>query len=68
MKLIKGKCKLSLSKPSITQWKCVLCLTKRHAMKTYGGVEVSLHAFLISAQDRGEWLASLPGERAHRTH
>jgi hypothetical protein len=26
-----------------------LCLTKHHAMKAYWGVEVELHAFLISA-------------------
>jgi hypothetical protein len=30
-------------------------------MKTYGGVEVQLHAFLTSALDGGEWLASRPG-------
>jgi len=41
--------------------KLPLCLTKHHAMKTYRGVEVSLHAFLTSAPDRGEWSASRPG-------
>jgi hypothetical protein len=30
-------------------------------MKTYGGVEVHLHAFLISEQGGGEWSASRPG-------
>jgi hypothetical protein len=29
--------------------KFFLCLTKHHAMKTYWGVEVQLHAFLTSA-------------------
>jgi hypothetical protein len=30
-------------------------------MKTYWGVEVSLHAFLTSTLDGGEWSASRPG-------
>jgi hypothetical protein len=52
--------------------KLSLCLTKHHAMKTYWGVEVQLHA-LTSALDGGEWLASRPGrftprERAPGTH
>jgi hypothetical protein len=38
-----------------------LCLTKRHAMKTYGGVEVQLHAYLTPGIDGGEWSASGPG-------
>jgi hypothetical protein len=29
-------------------------------MKAYWGVEVELHAFLTSALDGGEWLASRP--------
>jgi hypothetical protein len=28
--------------------KLLLCLTKHHAMKTYGEVEVNFHAFLTS--------------------
>jgi hypothetical protein len=35
-------------------------LIKYHTMKTYGGVEVQLHAFLTLALDGGEWLASCP--------
>jgi hypothetical protein len=50
-----------------------LCLTKHHAMKAYGGVDVYRHAFLTSALDGGEWSASrlgrfTPRERAHGTH
>jgi len=37
-----------------------LCLTKYHAKKKYEGVEVQLHAFLISALDGGEYSASHP--------
>jgi hypothetical protein len=38
-------------------------------MKTYGGVDVQIHIFLISALVGGEWSATCPGERApHRTH
>jgi hypothetical protein len=36
-----------------------LCLTERHAGKTYGDVEVQLHA-LTSAKDEGQWSASCP--------
>jgi hypothetical protein len=34
------------------------CLTKRHAMKAYGGVDVALQALLPSALDAGAWPAS----------
>jgi hypothetical protein len=42
-------------------------------MKTYGGVEVWLHALLPSTLDRGEWSTSrlgrfTPKERAPGTH
>jgi hypothetical protein len=30
-------------------------------MKTYGGMDVQIHVFLISALRGSEWLASLPG-------
>jgi hypothetical protein len=39
--------------------KLFLWLTKHHAMKTYWGVEVQIHAFF--ALDGGEWSASRPG-------
>jgi hypothetical protein len=49
-------------------WACLiyrdklsLCLTKHHAMKTYGGVEVRRHTFLPSPRDGGEWSPSRPG-------
>jgi hypothetical protein len=34
--------------------KLSLCLTKHHAMKTHGGVEVQFHAFLTLELDGGE--------------
>jgi hypothetical protein len=37
------------------------CLTKHYAMKAYGGVDVLIHVFLISALVGGEWSASRPG-------
>jgi len=40
-----------------------------HAMKTYGGVNLQLHSFLISALDEGEWShyapANLKRKSAH---
>jgi len=41
--------------------KIILRLFKHHALKTYGGVEVCLHAFLTSTLDRDKWSASRPG-------
>jgi hypothetical protein len=38
-----------------------LCLTKHNAMKTYWGVEIQIHSFLISALDGGKWSALRPG-------
>jgi len=40
--------------------KLFLCLTKHHAVKAYGGMEVWLHVFLTSALDGDEWSASRP--------
>jgi hypothetical protein len=50
-----------------------LCLIKYHVMKTYGGVEVQLHALFTSALDGGVWSASrigdfIPGERVPGNH
>jgi len=38
-----------------------LCLTKRHYMKTYWGVEIQFHAFLTSALVESESSAAHPG-------
>jgi hypothetical protein len=46
--------------------KLSLRLTKHHAMKTYWGVEVQLHACLTSALDGDEWSASRPGRLTPR--
>jgi hypothetical protein len=35
-----------------------LCLINHYAMQGYGGVEVKLHTFLITAKDGDEWSAS----------
>jgi hypothetical protein len=48
------QCKLKLVNLSLR-------LIKHRSMKTYGGVEVQLPAFLTSALDRGEWSALRPG-------
>jgi hypothetical protein len=52
---------------------CFLYLTKHYTMKTCSGVDIYIHAFLTSALDEGEWLASSPGrftrrERVPGTH
>jgi hypothetical protein len=44
---------------------------KHYAKKAYGGVDVKIHVFWISALDAGDWTASrsgliTPGERAPR--
>jgi hypothetical protein len=41
-------------KVRVKKVKMPLCLTKHHAMKSYWGVEIQFHAFLISALDGGE--------------
>jgi len=43
-----------------------LCLTKHHAMKTYGGLELELHAFSTSELDVGESSDSRFGHFIHR--
>jgi hypothetical protein len=48
-------------------------VTKPQAVKTYGGAEVYVHAFLTSALVGGEWLTSragrfIPGERTSDIH
>jgi hypothetical protein len=45
----------------LVKLKSSLSLTKYQAIKTYEEVEVKLHAFLTSALDGSEWLASRPG-------
>jgi hypothetical protein len=51
---------LSLVTNKSTNW-CILWLAKQHTMKTYDGVDVWLHPFLVSALDVGEWSASRLG-------
>jgi hypothetical protein len=34
---------------------------KHHTVKTYGGMDAQLHAYLNSAADGGEWSAPCPG-------
>jgi hypothetical protein len=38
-----------------------LCLTKHHAMKTYGEVETAPHILLTFSLDEREWSASRSG-------
>jgi hypothetical protein len=40
----------------------------QHAMKTYGGVEVHLHAFLTSTLEGDEWWTWQPGHFTPGTH
>jgi hypothetical protein len=51
----KGKCRDN------GKGKIKVALTERHAMKTYWGVEVQLHAFSTLVMYVGEWSASGPG-------
>jgi hypothetical protein len=63
-----------LKRHNISKVMLSLCLTIKHyAMKAYGGVDVYIHIFLISALVGGEWSPSrpglfTPGERAPCTH
>jgi hypothetical protein len=43
-----------------TRVKFSFCCIKHHDMKTYGGLEVQLRAFLTSALGRREWSSSQP--------
>jgi hypothetical protein len=45
-----------------------LCLTKHRATKTYGGVEVQIHALLTSALDEDKWSTSSPEEVTPNTY
>jgi hypothetical protein len=45
----------------VVQVKLSLHFVKHHAMKTYRGVEVQLHAFLTWALDGSEWSSSRRG-------
>jgi hypothetical protein len=42
-------------------WRRIHCLIKHHTKKTYGGVEVYLHAFLTLGLDGDNWASSHPG-------
>jgi len=46
---------------STVKVKLSLCLNKSYAMKTFGWVEVQLHALLTSKLYGDEWSASRPG-------
>jgi hypothetical protein len=51
--------------------KTPLCLIKHHAVKTYEGVQVQVHAFLTSELDESQLHAPIalpPGERARGNH
>jgi len=54
---VKVKVKMSLCLTKVRRHEDILYLTKHHAMKTYGGMEVYLQEILTSALDGGEWLA-----------
>jgi hypothetical protein len=38
--------------------KAILCLIKHRAMKTYGKMEINLHAFLMWTLNESEWPVS----------
>jgi hypothetical protein len=55
-KWVTGKSIVKVDKKNIPQ-----CLTKHHAMQTYGQVEAYLHAFLTSVLHGGKWFSFKPG-------
>jgi hypothetical protein len=80
-KLLSYSVFLNPSRPTLVQYlekcpskalqvkiKMSLCLTKHHAMKTYWGVEVQLHEFLITALNWGAWSASRSDRFTTVTH
>jgi hypothetical protein len=54
--MVKVKLSLCLTKHYVRR--SIFCFLKHHAMRMYWVAEEELHAFLTSAQDRGEWSAS----------
>jgi hypothetical protein len=56
---MKGKVRVNLSS-CLTPQKRILLLIQRHAIKTYGGVEVMLHAFLTLPLDGDDYSVLRP--------
>lgn len=50
--------KFSIVLNSKVNLKVSLCLSKHHAVKTYAGVKVTLHSFIIAALDVEKWSAA----------
>jgi hypothetical protein len=79
MQLIFNSCPISLTVSDKNRLKHEVQFTKirrkllgaiwnymNHAMQMYGGVKIQLQAFLSSAQDGNEWLASCPSHYIHK--